>query len=185
MIKVNPGFSLIELLVVIGVISVVTGMAVPAFAAMIERRKLESAALSLQTDLQWARTLAIKQSQNILVSRTTGNQGAWCYGLAVKSSSKTKCDCNQSTAITSDDCELKRVSGVNYDNVDMLSAAVNNNSFDFRRGTISANGVTLATEHYAVRVVFSDTGRVRMCTPKTAKMPSDSTVGLPNVPVCL
>lgn len=187
MINVDKGFSLLELLVVIGITGVITSMAVPAFGKMIQRNDIKSAALSLQADLQMARTLALKQSQNILVSRTTGNAGAWCYGLTVKGS-KTKCDCNQSTTDGTDDCEIKSTLGTGYGKVDMLTATVNNNSFDFRRGTISANGVTFATDAYAARVVFSDAGRVRICTPPAEGTGSTNrpfgTIGLPAIPDC-
>lgn len=188
MINVDKGFGLIELLVVIGITGIITSMAVPAFGQMLQRNHIKSAALSLQADLQLARTLAIKQGQNILVSRTTGNAGAWCYGLAVKTSTKTRCDCNQSTTDVTDDCEIKSTLGASYSSVDMLTATVNNNSFDFRRGTISANGVTFATDDYAARVVFSDAGRVRLCTPPVEGTGSTNrpvgTIGLPAIPDC-
>jgi type IV fimbrial biogenesis protein FimT len=184
MTNAYQGFTLIELLIVIALISVLASITFPAFGGMMQRIHLKSAAVSLQTDIQWARILAIKKSQNILVSRTTGNMGAWCYGLAVKTSSKTQCDCNQSTVNTADDCELKSISGSDYSDVNMATATINNNTFDFRRGTINANGVTLATEDYAVRIVFSDVGRVRLCIPATANRPT-GTIGLPNVPNCL
>lgn len=187
MVNVAKGFSLLELLVVIGIIGVITSMAVPAFGQMLQRNHIKSAALSFQADLQLARTLALKQSQNILVSRTTGNAGAWCYGLAVKGT-KTKCDCNQSTTDGADDCEIKSTLGASYSSVDMLTATVNNNSFDFRRGTISANGVTFATDDYAARVVFSDAGRIRICTPPVEGTGSTNrpigTIGLPAIPDC-
>jgi len=158
--KQSLGFTLTELMITVAIIGILASIAVPSFQDMIERNRLKEAVEGLKSDLMFARTEAIKQSQDITVSRSTGNAGAWCYGLNGGGS----CDCNTANA-----CSLKVVSGGSYSNQINMSAAVTNNStFSFRRGTIGANGVTFSTGNYSLRVLFNNVGRVRVCVPAGA-----------------
>lgn len=175
MMNNNKGFSLIELMVVIAIVGIITSMAVPAFSKMMERNRLKTAVQSLQDDLQFARVQAIKKSQDVIINRTQTSSAAgdWCYGL-----SASACVCTVTDTTDANYCEIKRVSGTGFSTVSMFSAS-GNSTFDFRRGTIGANGVTFNTTNYAARVVFSDTGRARICAPTT--YPSGITMTLPDL----
>lgn len=178
----NAGFTLLETMIVVAIIGILAAIAVPSFQDMIERNRLKQAVESLKSDLQFARTEAVKQSMDIIVSRTTGNAGAWCYGLARKiPASKTSCDCAVTDTASANYCDIKIVSGTNFSTTNMVLASGGNSTFGFRRGTIDANGVTFNTGTYEARVIFSDTGRVRICTPATL---TSGKTGLPGVTVC-
>jgi type IV fimbrial biogenesis protein FimT len=170
----NAGFTLLEIMVVVAITGILAGIAVPSFQSTLERDRLKQVAEGFKSDVQFARTEAIKQSRNIIVSRTTGSAGTWCYGLSATTSS---CDCKQATASTTDDCEVRSVAGSSYSSSIGMDSASGNSTFIFRRGTIFANGVTFSTANYKARVVFGDVGRVRICTP-------DGSEGLPNYPDC-
>lgn len=170
--KLDAGFTLLEALIVVAIIGIIATLAVPAYQNVLERNSLKQVVESLKSDLQLARVKAIKQSQNIRINRSSGSDGAWCYGLTAKSA----CDCTETTPSNSDYCEIKRVLGSQFQPIDMDSAS-GNSTFDFRRGTIGANGVTFSSENYTARVVFSSVGRVRICTPS-------GTTGLPTYPGC-
>ncbi len=157
----NAGFSLLETMTVVAIIGILAAIAVPSYQDMIERNRLKQVAEALKSDLQFARTEAIKRSQNVLITRTPGNAGAWCYGLSIKAA----CSCAQVTTTAIDYCEIKRVSGTDFNTVNMDAAVGNNSTFSFMRGTIGADNVTFSTNNYAARVVFSNVGRVRICTP--------------------
>lgn len=170
----NTGFTLLEAMIVVAIVGILAAIAVPSFQGMIERDRLKLVVESLKSDMQFARTEAIKQSNDIIVSRTTGDAGAWCYGLSATTPS---CDCKQTTAATTDDCELKSISGSAFSSTVNMDSASGNSTFGFRRGTIGANGVTFSTANYKARIIFSDTGRVTICTPA-------GSTGISNYPGC-
>jgi type IV fimbrial biogenesis protein FimT len=181
----NAGFTLLETMITVAIIGIIAALAVPSYQDMIERDRLKQAVESLKSDVQFARTQAIKRSENVIVSRITGNAGSWCYGLARKNPpSKTSCDCTETVTTDNDYCDIKIVSGTGFNTTNMDSAT-GNSTFSFRRGTIGANGVTFSTLHYAARVVFSDVGRVRICSPSTTANPMPTgKVGLPDKKNC-
>ncbi len=165
----NAGFTLLEAMIVVAIIGIVSAFAVPSYQDMLERNRLKQVAEALKSDLQFARTEAIKRSQTVLVTRTPGNAGAWCYGLSTKSA----CSCAQVTTTAANYCEIKRIVGADFSSTNMNAAVGNNSSFSFRRGTIGADNVTFSTNNYAARVVFSDVGRVKICTPSGSAGVSD------------
>ncbi|MDO9423976.1 MAG: GspH/FimT family pseudopilin [Methylobacter sp.] len=177
----NAGFTLLEAMIVVAIMGVLAAIAVPSYQDTLERNRLKQAAEGLKSDMQFARTEAIKKSQSIVVSRKTGNAGAWCYGLAIRTNSKTSCNCDVADTSASNYCDIKRIAGVDFKITNMETALINNNTFSSRRGTISAGGVTFRTAKYAVRVVYSDVGRVKLCTPNplptgTTALPGTQTV---------
>lgn len=174
----QQGITLTETLVVVAITGTLLGFAIPSYQGMIERNRLRQAAESFKSDLQYARSAALKRSQNIVVSRQAGNDGAWCYGLAVRTASKTSCNCNETDPAANNFCDIKRIMGNNFTQTNMEAATINNNTFNSRRGTTNAGGATFSTSHYAVRVVFSDVGRVRLCSPDP--LPADKEA-LPNI----
>lgn len=75
------GFSLMELLVVLGLVALLAGMAVPSFSAVLLQRQVQSAAEALVADLRLARSEAIKRGA--VVSVCSSRDGQTCSAPAV------------------------------------------------------------------------------------------------------
>lgn len=82
------GLSLVELLVTIAVIGVLTGIAVPSFAAMVQSAQLGSASSAFVSSLRLARSQAIKSSSRVALcksadGRQCATSGGWEAGWLV------------------------------------------------------------------------------------------------------
>ena len=154
-IQKNTGITLLELVIVIAILGILAAIAVPSYERLIERNRLKEAVEGLKSDLQFARTEAIKRSSDL---RVTLVAATWCYGI---DDGNTACACG-----TAGDCAIKAVDGSQFQGISL--DANNNVTFSFRRGTANATGSTLSSANYQARVVVSDVGRVRICTPSGA-----------------
>ena len=74
----KAGFSMIELMVVIGILAIVSAIAVPNLIAWYQHQGLRSAVVELQSNLQLAKMSAVKQNQDCSV---TINIGAGSYNI--------------------------------------------------------------------------------------------------------
>ncbi|NOQ65524.1 MAG: prepilin-type N-terminal cleavage/methylation domain-containing protein [Methyloprofundus sp.] len=156
--KTETGFTLLELLLSIAILSLVASLAVPSFNQLIEGNKLKIAVETLKSDLMFARSETMKQNMNLRIDLTK-SRDSWCYGI---NDDNTQCDCGKA-----DSCGLKVVNGQLFQGIKLDAA--DDTTFDFRRGTAVAMGATLSSANYAARVVVSTSGRIRICSPDQTK----------------
>ncbi len=159
-------------MIVIAIIGIVLAFAAPAYQKVVERNRLKEAAESLRADLQYARTQALKLSSNIIVTRTTGNNGAWCYGM----DSDGNCDCTQTDTTQADYCGVKRIQGNQYPQTN-LSSQSGTTTFSFRRGTASpaTTFTCFSTTNYKLKVEVTEAGKAEVCTGTTSTVPGYET----------
>lgn len=109
----RAGFTLLELMIVIGIVSVLGAMAVPTLGAMVARHRLQSAAHHLQADVALARHEAARRGRTVHLAFRPGAR--WCYALSLD----TPVDC---AATPPPPGLIKRVQAEDHPQVLLLSA---------------------------------------------------------------
>ena len=171
------GVTLIELLITIVVLSVLLAVAVPAMNLFVEKNRLRDSAEAIYTELQYARTEAIKRksTNGIRVNFTTDGATNWCFGIR----EETDCDCTQTNLAAADACMLniagtdtfKRRSSSEFPSISLTSTtfSANNTMFSPVRGIAQGGTVYLQSNSgMELHVILSLLGRVRVCSPAGA-----------------
>lgn len=91
------GFTLVELLVVIAVVSVLAAIAVPSFSQMLANSRVRGATNGLQVALLKARSEALKRNCRVTVTRKSGD---WKNGWTVVAAED---DCDPANELPPDD----------------------------------------------------------------------------------
>ncbi|MEE8428747.1 MAG: GspH/FimT family pseudopilin [Gammaproteobacteria bacterium] len=85
----SKGFTLIELMVTLGIASIVLGMAAPAMRDMVQNSRITSQANELLASLGMARSEAVKRGTPVSICRSadllscSGGAGSWAAGWIV------------------------------------------------------------------------------------------------------
>ena len=146
----SRGVTLIELMVTIAVLAILASMAIPGFTNMMERQRLINATEAVYSDLQNARSEAVKRSLQIVASIEEG-----CLTVADKLVSPTVVLLNTCMTV-----------------FPAISISTNRSPiyFDRVRGITNPSGgggtITLTSStSLEARVIISGFGRVRVCSP--------------------
>ena len=75
------GFTLLELMVVVAILAILTGVATPSFKGLLAAQRMRGVAFDMTADLLSARSEAIKRGENVILSPESGG---WSYGWTVK-----------------------------------------------------------------------------------------------------
>lgn len=155
----QKGITLIEALVAISIMVILLSLAVPAFTGLLDRNRLRSAADQLYTDLQYARSEAIKRNANVYFSVSGGSD--WAYGIGTSDA----CTCSTGSCSS---CELKTVTNSEFKNINMtLPASPTQLSFSPRQGVVSS-AITVGfanLQGQGANVVLTLLGSPRLCSP--------------------
>ena len=162
----SRGLTLLELLSVLAVTAVVAATAAPALSALIDARRLDSAATRLAADLQFVRGEAISRNRPLRLSVLAGT-GASCW--IVHTGALADCSCGMTSGAVCGGT-ARTIKAALLPAGERVSVAANVSSilFDPLHGTstptatlrlIGAHG---AAVHHIVNVV----GRVRSCSPE-------------------
>jgi type IV fimbrial biogenesis protein FimT len=166
--RVNNGFTLLELMVTLAILSIVLGVGVPSMLDMARSMRLQGAAQESYALLQYARSDALRAGADRFVvwSRDSAN---WCAVVTVRN------DCNCLTEDCSIDGVLRQQSSADFSDIALASAAFSSGGFtrfDGMRGLAEGNAGTVAyqlpsTDAGAIaneiRIVVSGLGRLRLC----------------------
>ena len=167
--KLNSGFTLVEMVITLTVIAILAGIAVPSFTETLDRRRVSGAAEQLQSDLQYARSEALRRNANVVVSLKPAKDSTsttWCYGI-----STAACDCSTGTT-----CQLDTVTKIV--NQSGFTGVSLNHGFDGNIITFSPRSVSLnsgtatftsnigTSNARVVSVIVAQVGgRIKLCSP--------------------
>jgi prepilin-type N-terminal cleavage/methylation domain-containing protein len=103
------GFTLIELMVTVGVLSIILMAALPSFNEFRQRSALRGATDQIISFWANARFESLKRNALVKVSMGTDNAN-YCMGAAVttESDDDTQCDCFQTNPASADFCDVGR-----------------------------------------------------------------------------
>ncbi|WP_411358911.1 MULTISPECIES: GspH/FimT family pseudopilin [unclassified Pseudidiomarina] len=159
------GFTLLELLVTLVILSIVLGAGVPLMLDMAKSMRLQGAAQDTYALLQYARSDALRTSEpRFVVWDESGSD--WCAAVAVDDD----CDC------LTEDCSingvLRQINSADYTGISVNAnfSAGEHTRFDGMRGLAEGNAGSVSyqlmdgtTVEGEVRVVVSLLGRLRYC----------------------
>lgn len=148
------GFTLIELMVVLGVIAVLAALSLPSFGAQISRQRLKSAAEALAADLAEARFEAARRGSALHLHYAPGPD--WCWAVA----SASGCDCRNAQP-----CQIKTVHGSDHPGV--VLAQSRDALLDPANGSAIGDGAAVlrSSRGDELQVGLTRLGRVRVCAP--------------------
>lgn len=173
MTKNKAGVSLIESLIVIAILAILASVAVPYFQNAVNSNRLKSAAESVYSQIQFARSESIKQDRNLFVTIQGSGTTAWCIGI----SNTTDCNCSTANSCvfgpTGSQIE-RNIRGSDFTAITVATTKAEI-EFDSRRGAANGGGSTITitgSSGLNTSVITSTLGRVRICGGNVGGYPS-------------
>ncbi len=159
------GLTLIECLVVLAIVAVLLGSALPGFAKLTERRHLEGTVAQLATDIQHTRSLAVASDGGRRMSFRSGDAGS-CYVVHDGPAQACRCEPGGSVQCLNGATALRSVF-FPADGPVQLRTNVGSILFHPVHGTSTPTGTlrVLARSGAAVHQVVNLMGRTRACSP--------------------
>lgn len=129
------GFTLIELIITLAILTILTTVAVPGFRDYINNQKVKTVSLQLFNTINYARSEAIKRNSNVFV---TSNNGNWANGWIITTvSGKTYSQCEANLT----DCLKVINSAANIAVVANSDSSTAPGAFTFNRQGRAASGI--------------------------------------------
>lgn len=159
----SPGFTLLEIAVVLAISAILLAVAVPNYSRSLQRQQLRGAADALRLDMSHARELSVRTGQEVFISFQPGK--SWCWGV----SSGQACDCSGASPLPA--CSISRGQRSDYPDVRLDSAA--EAEFEPGRGLAPRHGAVVfsTAQQQTLRLQLSGMGRTQVCGPDALGAP--------------
>ena len=169
----QAGFSLLELMLVLGIAAVLLLQVVPSVTHMFDLQRLRGAADSVMSQIYFARSEAITLKQPIQLSVDTS---AWCVGV----SNKVSCSCAIADSTNTAACTLPVGAGLKTSRLtDDQFPGVTVSLTGFNGGSTASFGAVrgrsvpgtvrlLGGNSKELRVNVGSVGQLSLCTPSGA-----------------
>lgn len=170
----NSGFTLIELIITILVMSILLGIAVPSYMSFKEDNALLGAAQAVYSDMQFARSEAIKRDVNNIKLRIFSTGTNWCYQLTDISDNGVCGECGDKDCDIHNDEIVRGVSSgsTSFPNVVLQTPSSAADLTFFSHPTTLQTTTSVVFSYGAsgkqISVQLLPLGRVLMCTPSGA-----------------
>lgn len=153
------GFSLIELLIGIVILSILMSLAMPSFQTWLQNTQIRNAAESVQNGLQRARAEAV--GRNTSVEFVLGTGSSWAVqlpdGTGIESRSASEGSRNVTVAV-----DPPGATTVTFNNFGGIAVTNGDGSAPFTRVDLDSS-VLAAADSQELRVTLGIGGNVRMC----------------------
>jgi type IV fimbrial biogenesis protein FimT len=164
----DQGLTLLELAIVVAIAAIVAAAAAPSFTALIDARRLDSAATRLAADIQFVRSEAIARNRSLRLSISAGI-GATCWIVHTGGADDCGCDGVRGAVCAGDARAIKSVVLPSTERVSVVGN-VASIVFDPLHGTSTPTGTLrlVGARGSAVHHIVNVVGRVRSCSPAGA-----------------
>lgn len=161
------GLTLVELLCALAILAVLLGGALPSLFQLRATQTLRAAADLLETDLQYARSLALAEGQPVRLALQTLDDGGSCYLIHTGPAQSCRCrpagqppQCEPGSRLLRA-VELDRSTGLR------LAPADRSLTFDSHKGTVTPTATLRLSdgEGRTIHQIVNIMGRVRSCSP--------------------
>lgn len=160
-IRKQQGFSLLELLTVVTVMSILAAVALPAFAHLIRSNRIVSASNSLLSMLMLARSEAIKRHAQITLCKSkdgascsSSSEVAWSEGIIIFVDSNTDRELDGTETVIRTESPFSAADTITLSSGNTLSYRAN--------GSSSSGTFTVSSGEIQRRVIVSFSGRPRI-----------------------
>lgn len=160
--KKGQGLTLIELLVALGLLTVLLSVALPSYQQLINKTKLINLAQLLVDDLKLTRQYALTRGEKYYFKLSDSVQTP-CWSI----SERSDCTCGSGCSITEYLLESQ------YRQI-VIDASRNAISFSYLQGTTNGTTYQLSTSGSAVKVKVSTLGRITACMHQQSSSTYDS-----------
>ena len=159
------GLTLIEICVVLAIVSILVGTAMPSFEKTKQKLALDGTAAEMSTDLRYVRSEAVARNEGVRISFRSVAAGT-CTIIHTGGATDCHCAADGTAQCSSGAALLKSTLHRAGDGV-VVAANVASMRFDPINGTVTPTGTicNVGTDGKAVHVVVNMMGRVRTCVP--------------------
>lgn len=186
----QKGFTIIELMITVGILAIVMGYAIPSINDFFDKKRVIAAAEAFYSQLAYARAESVARSNEVTVTFSRTSDTSWAFGMVEGSSACTPTETNPATSgacylyiesgattgkQAAEDYVLKTISSTDYSGANFISHPYGSNTpansiiFNPTRGTAtggSDTGIVLrSNSDFEMRVIVSAVGRVKICSP--------------------
>ncbi len=163
--KHSRGFTLLELMLVMAIVAILAGVALPSMSSFITTGRISGAADVIKNEFEWARTEAVKDNDTIKITFITGAN--WCIGI---DDTGGACDCSSASCTVNG--QPKNISYADYDGLTLSTSGGLSSVTINPTGIADTSGaITFTDGSYSATLNLSVLGRASICSNTIVKYP--------------